>query len=101
MTHKSSIGKSKSAAGAALRVAADVSGAAAIARVVVEASDEIVDHIVSLARKRGVSEAKIRAALKLRRKAERVQSLAALVMPGLPNPALLRYVANRPEREPQ
>lgn len=89
--------KRESRAGALLRGAADMTGVSAVARVVIEASDDIVDRTVALAREHGVSETKIRAALRLRSKAERLQSLVALVLPGLPNPRLLRYVARKPE----
>ena len=87
--------RAKQQAGKGIRLVADFTGVTAIARTAVGTHDALIAELVALARKNGVSAKKIGQALEARRKAERVQSMIALVFPFLPNPKLLRFLAEK------
>lgn len=73
----------------------EATGVRALAELAVNATDAIVNRAVALARESGVSERKIQKALRARQNAERLQSLIALLIPVVPNPALLRALAKK------
>lgn len=81
------------------RAIGEATGIGPIARAAVDAEDGLIDRLVAKAREHKISEKRITEALKLKGKYDRAMSVIALLYPIFPNPALLRLVAGRPERQ--
>ncbi len=73
-----------------------VTGLGSIAAAIVDAKDGAVGRLAAEARRLGVPESRIRKALRLVELHERMTDLAALLMPFLPSPAIIRLLAGRP-----
>lgn len=71
----------------------DLAGVQKIARAAVDGERAALTKIASLARKHGVSDAKIARALKAKKRLDQVLSILALAFPWMPNPTLLRWLA--------
>ena len=81
----------------AVRKLADATGVGEIARALVGAEQAVIDRLVDKARELNISKAKISAALRAKRKHDQALSVVALLIPSLPNPALLKLIAGKSE----
>lgn len=86
----------KGAADKIARIVGDVTGIRVVLDRVFDMTDGTIDRLVAYARKKGVPERKIAAALRAHHNYEKAQSIAALLMPAIPNPVVLRKIAGRP-----
>lgn len=84
------------AASKAVRFVGKATGVGAIADAVMSAHDAAIDKAVTIARKRGASDAIISKALKAYGKARKIQDALAILFPFLPNTAALRALAGKP-----
>ncbi len=75
------------------RIVGDVTGTGAVARAALAGEKAVIDRLVEIARKIGVSESTIERARALKKMHDRALSVAAILFPWLPNPALLRLIA--------
>ena len=75
------------------RFIGDVSGVGGIARTVLAGEKAVIENLVKTARAAGVPEPTIKRALAVKRMHDRAASVAAILFPFLPNPAILRLLA--------
>lgn len=81
-----------------LRAIGRTTGVGHVARAAVDMHDAAINRLVIDARRLGVSEAKIRVALRAKRAADRMQNLVAILFPFVPSPAVMRGLAGRRAR---
>jgi hypothetical protein len=90
----------KRTAKSVIETVGQVTGAAAIAKAVVEVHDSALERLVDVAEQQGISQTKIDAALRVYGKARKVEALMSLLLPVIPNHVLLRALAGK-HRQPE